>query len=122
MLVLLALIVSTGVVSAGLVDTSVAKHLPHTRLNFPCVQEMIKCNDDDACIACYDPFTPQFDLSNLDSCEGVERGFEQSYAKNCNTSNANLTRLELCLADDLFYVLTIGTVKNMCSGHVIATA
>jgi hypothetical protein len=106
-------------VSGRTVETAISQSFPLSRLLFPCVQEMIKCNDDDDCVACYDPFTPSFELSNLESCAAVEKGFELSYAADCNLSNANLTRLELCLADDLFYVLTLGSVKHMCSGHVI---
>ena len=96
--------------------------MPFDRLNFPCVQEIKKCDEDNKCLACYDPFDPEFSMASLESCEGMQQGFERSYAADCDTNNQNLTRLELCLADDVFFVLTLGIVKNMCSsGHPIIT-
>jgi hypothetical protein len=104
------------------VNDTMISTMPFSRLNFPCVSEIKKCDEDNKCLACYDPFNPEFDMSSLDSCEGMQQGFQRSYAADCDTTNQNLTRLELCLADDVFFVLTLGIVKHMCSGHVVVRA
>jgi len=85
-------------------------------LQFPCVLQMKRCNEDEACRNCYDPFTPSFDLSSLDSCEDMDAAFERSYSPTCAVNDTSVQRLRLCLENDFFYVLTLGTVKEMCSG------
>lgn len=104
-------------------QSMISSLLPSDQINFSCIEQMDKCDEDPLCLSCYEPFTLRFSLTDLESCETMHKGFESSYAEGCNATNLYLRELELCLINDAYYVLTLGTVTDMCSdGHVFLTS
>jgi len=80
-----------------------------------CRSELDVCTEDVDCRNCMVGFDPKFSIYSLDGCEQLQHDMNASMSTDCNTTSIKLKDLETCIEDEVFYILTLKTVKHMCS-------
>lgn len=83
--------------------------------SLPCIEDLRICNEDKDCLVCFDPFIPRFSLQSIETCEGFAEAFDKSCSAQCDTDSKPLKSLRNCIADNWFFVLTLGSVEHFCS-------
>lgn len=81
----------------------------------PCSAHWNQCEKNETCIRCFDPFLPAFSMHSFEGCDEFRVSFMESCSKDCDKENKQLQKLEQCVADELFYIITLGAVTNFCS-------
>jgi hypothetical protein len=84
-------------------------------LTLPCSTHWQQCEKNTTCINCFDPFQPAFTMDSFNTCDDFRTAFMDSCSSQCDTDNIQLQNLEQCVADELFYILTLGAATSFCS-------
>lgn len=78
-----------------------------------------ECSDDPACGKCLERFTPAFDVESLAGCDEFREAFFASCDVGCDPAGKAISDLETCIADEVFYLITLGAVHNMCRVQIV---
>lgn len=106
--------IAFAVATAATVTSNDVNHLVKESL-LVCRAEVDQCALDENCTSCLMDFDPKFTIYSLESCEQLDHDMTASMGNDCNTTNTRLKDLEICIEDEVFYILTLKTVKHMCS-------
>lgn len=107
---------SEGAATTSNITVNQRMALPEIKaFTIPCSTHWQRCDEDKDCAECFDPFTPAFSMQSFEGCDEFEQSFFSSCSKKCDLSNDKITKLEKCVADTVFEIMTLGAVNSFCS-------
>lgn len=81
----------------------------------PCSAKWNQCSADEQCAHCFSTFRPNFTMNSFETCADFHQSFDHSCTKDCNDTNVSYKQFSTCVADMVFYILTLGSATHFCT-------